>query len=139
MYLAGDYIHPTPHNGRCRVRIYRPDLPVEGSAARDEAVVICTELPNNPGMSVTNSAERITGEVISFHRLPAPLVWIEHRQDGARGTPEDPHSFDLVTFSSYEVEDLGSYMGEERKRIGEPSWQPLDRVTVEALIGEPLD
>ena len=38
MYLAGDYIHPTPHNGRCRVRIYRPDLPEEGSAARDEAV-----------------------------------------------------------------------------------------------------
>ena len=33
MYLAGDYINPTPHRGRCRVRIYRPDLPVEGSAA----------------------------------------------------------------------------------------------------------
>jgi hypothetical protein len=79
------------------------------------------------------------GEVISFHRLPTPLVWIEHRQDGASGTPEDPHSFELVTFSSYEVEDLGSYMGEERKRIGEPSWQPLDRATVEALIGQPLD
>jgi hypothetical protein len=30
-------------------------------------------------------------------------------------------------------------MGEERKRIGEPSWQPLDRATVEALIGEPID
>jgi hypothetical protein len=87
MYLAGDYIHPTPHNGRCRVRIYRPDLPEEGSAARDEAVVICTELPNNPGMSVTNAAERIAGEVISFHRLPKPLVWIEHRQDGAGGRP----------------------------------------------------
>ena len=139
MYLAGDYIHPTPHNGRCRVRIYRPDLPEEGSAARDEAVVICTELPNNPGMCVTNSAERIAGEVIIFHRLPAPLVWIEHRQDGARGTPEDPHSFELVTFSSYEVEDLGAYMGEERKRIGEPSWKPLDRATVETLIGEPLE
>jgi len=141
MYLAADYIQPTPHKGRCRVRIYRPDLPEAkpGSAARDEAVVICTELQDNPGMSVTNSAERIAGEVISFHRLPAPLVWIEHYQDGARGTKEDPHTFDLVTFSSYEVEDLGSYMGEERKRIGEPSWKPLDRATVETLIGEPLD
>jgi hypothetical protein len=139
MYLAADYIHPTPHKGRCRVRIYRPDLPEEGSAARDEAVVICTEFQDNPGMSVTNSAERIAGEVISFHRLPTPLVWIEHYQDGARGTKEDPHTFDLVTFSSYEVEDLGSYMGEERKRIGEPSWKPLDRATVETLIGKPLD
>jgi hypothetical protein len=102
-------------------------------------VVIATELPDNSGMSVTNSAERIAGEVISFHRLPTPLVWIEHHEAGARGTKEDPASFDLVTFSSYEVEDLGSYMGEERKRIGEPSWKPLDRATVEALIGEPLD
>jgi hypothetical protein len=141
MYLAADYIHPTPHKGCCRVRIYRPFLSEEDSAARDEAVVICTELPNNPGMSVTNAAERIAGEVISFHRLPTPLVWVEHYEDGARGSEatEDPHTFDLVTFSSYEVEDLGAYLGEERKRIGEPSWQPLDRATVEALIGESLD
>jgi hypothetical protein len=26
----------------------------------------------------------------------------------------------LATFASYEVEELGAYMGEERKRIGEP-------------------
>jgi hypothetical protein len=26
--------------------------------------------------------------VIDFHRLPTPLVWKEHYQDGARGTPE---------------------------------------------------
>jgi hypothetical protein len=30
-------------------------------------------------------------------------------------------------------------MGEERRRIGEPSWQPLDSATVEALVGEPLE
>jgi hypothetical protein len=138
MYLAADYIHPTPHNGCWRVRIYRPDLPVEGSAARDEAVVICTDLPSNQGMSVTDAAERIAGEVISLHRLPTPLIWIEHYEDGARGTPEDPQTFDLVTFASYEVEDLGAYLGEERKRIGEPSWQSLDRATVEALVGERL-
>jgi hypothetical protein len=70
MYLAADYIHPTPHKGRCRVRIYRPDLPEEGSAARDEAVVICSELKDNPGMSITNASERNAGEVISFHQLP---------------------------------------------------------------------
>ena len=32
--------------------------------------------------------------MISAHRLPVPLVWIEHYEDGARGTPEDPASFD---------------------------------------------
>jgi hypothetical protein len=29
-------------------------------------------------------------------------------------------------------------MGEERKRIGEPSWKPLDRATVEAPVGSPV-
>jgi hypothetical protein len=29
-------------------------------------------------------------------------------------------------------------MGEERKRIGESSWKPLDRATVEALVGSPV-
>jgi hypothetical protein len=141
MYLAADYIHPTPQRGRCRVRIYRPDLPEEGSAARDEAVVICSELKDNPGQSITSAAERIAGEVIAFHRLPIPLIWMEHHQDGseARGTGQDPHTFDLVTFESYAVENLGSYAGEERKRIGEPSWKPLDRATVEALVGGPLE
>jgi hypothetical protein len=56
-----------------------------------------------------------------------------------RGTPSDPATFHLVTFSSYKVEDLGTCMGEERKRIGEPSWLPLDRATVEVLIGEPVE
>jgi hypothetical protein len=140
MYLAGDYIHPTPHGGSCRIRIYRSDdLPEEGSATRDEAVVIVSELPDNRGQSVTNAIERIAAEVISAHRLPTPLITVEHYERGVRGTPEDPHTFDLVTFSTYEVEDLGTYLGEERKRIGEPSWKPLDRATVEALVGEQLE
>jgi hypothetical protein len=29
-------------------------------------------------------------------------------------------------------------MGEERKRIGEPSWKVFDRATVEALVGSPV-
>ena len=131
MHLASDYIHKTPHKGRCRIRIYMPE-----DLEYDAPVVICTELLDNPGMSITNAAERLAAEVISAHRLPVPLVWIEHYEDGARGTPEDPASYDLVLFSSYEVEDLGRYMGEERKRIGEPSWKALDRASVEALVGE---
>ena len=130
MHLASDYVHPTPHGGRCRVRIFLPD------EDRDAVVVICTEPRDYPGQSITNAAERIAGEVIHSHKLPVPLVWIEHYEDGARGTPDDPHTFDLVTFASYEVENLGAYLGEERKRIGPPSWKALDRAAVESLIGE---
>jgi hypothetical protein len=54
MHLASDYIHPYEdaggHPAYCRVRIYPPD------DVRD-SVVICSEVPNNPGGSITNSAE----------------------------------------------------------------------------------
>jgi hypothetical protein len=77
MHLASDYIHPYRSAGgrraRCRVGIYLPE------DARDSPIVICSELPNNPGGSITNSAEVIAAEVIRSNRLPTPpLVWIEH-------------------------------------------------------------
>lgn len=129
MRLAADYIHTTPNSGHCRVRIYEP------TEERDAPVVVCTELEENPGMSINNAAEGIAAEVISSNSLPIPVVWIEHYEHGARGTLQDPQTFELVIFSSYEVEDLGSYLGEHRKRIGSPRWKPLDRAAVESLVG----
>jgi hypothetical protein len=88
MHLASDYIHPYKDAGgsaaRCRVRIYLPD------DVRDAPVVVCSEVPNNPGGSITNSAEVIAaGMMIQANKLPAPLVWIEHRPEestsGRRG------------------------------------------------------
>jgi len=76
MHLASDYLHPYKDAGgrraRCRVRIYLPD------DMRDAPVVICSELPNNPGGSITNSAETIAAGVILASELITPLVWIEH-------------------------------------------------------------
>jgi hypothetical protein len=72
MHLASDYIHPTPRGGQCRVRIYLPE------EEQDAPVVICSELPNNGGASITYAAEQLAAEVIRSHRLPTPLVWIEH-------------------------------------------------------------
>jgi hypothetical protein len=57
MHLASDYIHPYKDARRrlsyCRVRIYLPDTVL------DATVVVCSEVPNNPGGSITNSAETI--------------------------------------------------------------------------------
>lgn len=130
MQLATDYIHPTARGGRCRIRVFLPEEEL------DAPVVVCTELLNNLGTSVTNAAEQIAAEVISGHRLPTPLVWIEHYEDGARGTPEDPHTFDLVTFSGYEITERSPYLEETRLSVGRPTWKPLDRHSVETLIGE---
>ena len=127
MYLASDYIHPTPRGGRCRVRIY---LPEEG---RDAPVVTCSELPNNDGSSVTYSAHQIAAEVIRYHRLPIP-VWIEHYpKEATDGTSE---TFELVVFSSYTVKEREPYLGETRLTVGEPTWKALDRETVETLVGQ---
>jgi hypothetical protein len=67
MHLASDYTLPYKDAGdvpRCRVRIYLPD------DLRDAPVVICSKLSNNPGGSVTNSAEVIVAGVIQNNKLP---------------------------------------------------------------------
>jgi hypothetical protein len=108
------------------VRIYLPD------EVCDAPVVICSELPNNPGGSITNSVEVIAAGVIRANKLPAPLVWIEHRTEETTDVEE---TFDLVVFSSYEVVERAPYPGETRAWVGEPMWKPLDRATVEVLVG----
>ena len=131
MHLAADYIHPTPRDGRCRVRIYLPD------EERDAVVVICTELANNPGASVTNAARRIAAEVIEAHRLPTPLVWIEHHPPETTGGRTE--IFEMVLFDSYEVRlRRAPYLGDRAVEIGSPTWKPLDWASVEMLVGKRL-
>jgi hypothetical protein len=120
VHLSSDYIHPYKDAGgraaRCRVQIYLPD------DVLDARVVVCSELSNNPD-----------GSVIRANKLPTPLVWIEHRPEGMGGEPE---TFELVDFSSYEVEERAPYLGETRAWIGDATWKRLDRATVEGLIGQ---
>jgi hypothetical protein len=130
MHLASDYIHPyksaAGRPARCRVRIYLPE------DVRDAPIVICSELPNNPGGSITNSAEVIAAGVILANELPSPLVWIEHWPKEITGGAE---TFELVGFSSYEIEERAPYLGETRARIGGATWKRLDRGGVEVLVG----
>jgi hypothetical protein len=99
----------------------------------DEPVVICSELPNNPGGSITNSVEVIAAGVIQANELPTPLVWIEHWPKESTNGGEE--TFELVVFSSYEVTERAPYLGETRAWIEEPRWKPLDRASVEVLVG----
>jgi hypothetical protein len=130
VHLTRDYIHPYKDAGgrpaHCRVRIYLPD------ALRDAPVVICSELPNNPGGSITNSAEVIAAGVVRANELATPLVWIEHWPEEST---EGEESFELVVFSSYEVVERAPYLGETRPWIGDATWKRLDRATVEVLVG----
>jgi hypothetical protein len=109
MHLPIDYIHSYKDAGgrpsHCRVRIYLPE------GMHDVPVVICSELPNNPGGSITNSAEVIAAGVILTNELPTPLVWIEHWPEEST---EGKETFELVVFSSYEVVETAPYLGETR-------------------------
>jgi hypothetical protein len=127
VHLASDYVHPTPRHGRCRIRVYLP------KDERDAPVVICSELPNNEGSSVTYSAHQLAAEVIRYHRLGVPPVWVEHYPKEA--TDGHSETFVLVVYSSYEVKERAPYLGETRLTIGEPTWKTLDRESVEALVG----
>ncbi len=100
---------------------------------RDAPVVICSELPNNPGDSITNSAETIAAGVIQANELPTPLVWIEHWPGEIT---EGQETFELVVFSSYEVVERAPYLGETRAWIGDATWKTLDRTAVEVMVGE---
>jgi hypothetical protein len=62
-----------------------------------------------------------------------PPVWIEHWPEESTGGRAE--TFELVVFSSYEVEERGPYLGETRARIGGANWKRLDRATVETLVG----
>lgn len=132
MRLMDDYIHPTPHDGRCRERIYLSD------ADGDAPVVLLTELSDNPGQSVTNAAETIARQVITTHCFDEPEpVFIEHYEDGGRGSSTDSHTFDLVRFKTYTlIESSGNHA--PAWSIGTPTWKPLDRATVETLVGESI-
>jgi hypothetical protein len=131
VHLTSDYIHPYKDaRGRpahCRVRIYLPE------EMRDAPVVICSEVPNNPGESISNSSEAIAAAVIRANELPTPLVWIEHWPK--ESTDGEEETFDLLVFSNYEVIERAPYLGETRVWIGEPTWKSLDRATVEVLVG----
>ena len=131
MHLSSDYIHPYKDAGgrpsHCRVRIYLPN------DMCDAPVVVCSELPNNPGGSITNSAGAIAAGVIRANELPTPLVWIEHWPE--ESTDGGGETFELVVFSGYEVEERAPYLGETKAWIGDATWKGLDRATVEMLVG----
>jgi hypothetical protein len=131
MHLTSDYIHPYMDArgcpSHCRVRIYLPD------DDHDAPVVVCSEVPNNPGGSITNSAEVIVAGVIRANELPTPLVWIEHWPEV---TTEGQETFELVVFSSYEVEQRAPYLGETWVWSGGATWRQLDSASVEVLVGE---
>jgi hypothetical protein len=80
----------------CDAEVIRTDDPAEGDPPR--YVVIVSERADNPGMSITNGAERVADALVRhLGCLCRELVYIEHYpRDGADGEPVP--TWDIVTF-----------------------------------------
>src|SRR5215208_3745123 len=107
-----------------------PHLPARRGAGHTDSQLLGTT--QQGGTPVTYAAEQLAAEVIRSHRLPTPLVWIEHWPK--ESTDGEEESFELVVFSSYEVTERAPYLGEGRAWIGDATCKWLDRPTVEALV-----
>src|SRR5919112_1217639 len=122
-----DYVHHYrgywSEGGKCRIRIYL--------TRGDEAVVICSQLPENKNTSVTNMAEYLAAEVIEEHGLPFPLIWVEHYPEHRGKLGE----YSLVRFSSWEHREM-CLGGLWRCRVGSPRWSPLHPLKVQAALKE---
>jgi hypothetical protein len=83
-------------------------------------VFVATELPDNPGTSVTNFAEHLATAMCKQHRLkPENVIWIEHYPE----TERRKGVFDLVRFLRMEGD---SFQG--------PVWTRITEQAVEDLI-----
>ncbi len=133
MRLAADYVHPFESvsgiHSCCRIRLYFPEQ------WHDAPVVVCSELPENPGVPVTAVAENIAAEISKTHWLVDPM-WIEHHPEET--TASGVESFELVVYSDHKIREAVRKAG-SRIEIGEPTWKVLDRRSVELLLGQPLD
>ena len=118
------FSYATPHNlsdllgqavrlqgsARCRVRILCNK-------------VIATELPDNPGMSITNAAASIAMQVCQYYEIPLDrLIWIEHYPK----EPNHEETYDLVHFIS-----VDGFLSMDR-------WQRLSINEAEQFFGERL-
>lgn len=116
---------------RCYVRIWRG----RGSLP----VVIATELPDNPGQSITNAAEALASQVWA-RLLPEAregFVWVERYLAYGRSYHSSAHdgdieeTLDLVTFDIVRGREL-------TMRESLPPWRRVSRAYVEELIGASL-
>jgi hypothetical protein len=84
-------------------------------------VFVATELPDNPGTSVTNFAENLATAMRSRYGLkPEDVIWIEHYPEAKNRRKED---FDLVRF-----------LGTEGDPFRSPVWTRITEQAADELI-----
>jgi hypothetical protein len=102
---------------RCHLQVYRDG---------DIAVVVATELEDNPGSSITNSFEYLaTGVWQKLGLTFEQTTWIEHYCSESYGFPIE----ELINWVKLEWRD---------SRLVSPEWRSASRQELEQLIGQPF-
>lgn len=104
---VADVIGKLQGQARCRVRI-------------NGNVVVATELPDNPGQSITNAAPVLAMQVCKYYEIaPDQLIWIEHYSHQSN----HEETFDLIEFTF------------DGTVLSPPEWRHLSKHDVEQLFG----
>jgi hypothetical protein len=108
---------------RCQLRIWQDE--------QGNSLVILSELPDNPGMSVTNAADQLaTGVVADFNLDPQRTRWVEHYPK-ATGIGE---TFDTITFTWSHKRVF--YDGPIHDVASAPEWRRISREEIEVWIAQ---
>lgn len=123
---------------RCRVRLFVPP----NESGEDTYIVLFTDDKDAEGTSITNANESLAADVCRRFNLPPERTrFIEHYDfrhlpagHDELGRRED---FARVIFT-VPVTASGRFDYIHEKILGAADWKPIDKQSVEILIGEPL-
>ena len=111
---------PAGEASLCRIQFF--------TAPTGEIVVVCTEMPDNPGVSTTNCADEIFAAIVQDYQLePERVVWIEHHH---------PRPFLIYGQASDTYARVIFY--ENGHKLDKPQWQYLSGEELSFLTGGAL-
>jgi hypothetical protein len=121
IYEYGPKKRDAADRARCFVRIWD---------SVEAVVVMLTELPDNPGMSVTNACEDIATRIVQDFGIDLQRTrFIEHY-------PEEKTLHYGTEHVRKETFDEIFFTWDSKGRADEPHWKPLTKGEVERLVGE---
>ena len=120
MAATYDYSYRYRGDARCRIRVYQTS-----------GLVVCLATQRQDkwgGSGLTDSAARIATEVEGWHHPShdGEFIWLEHYEYPRAPNPQGAR--ETFAFVSFQRDGAGE--------LRSPAWQPTERATVEALIGQ---
>ena len=107
------YKIPNRSNGICNIIV-----------SKENSLVIASEIHDNTGASITNTAEYVAIQVCEAYEInPKKLIWIEHYSDNSYISGRSREDFDLVKFK-YDSD----------KKFHDPQWMPLSQEEIEEYV-----